>query len=673
MSAEARLGASEHLTFAPSLPERGERPSRRLLAGGVVAHNEEGNIERALGSLLEQALPGGVEWSRVWVVASGCTDRTVEVAQKVARSDDRVRVLVEPERTGKAHALGEIFRHASGDSVVLLNGDARAQPGAVAELLRVGRGAMPPYAVMGRPVVPPLDPGRWTPTLELMWELHHRFHRQLQQEGGGAHLSDELLLVSLAPPPPLPEGTINDGSYFGVWLAEHGGSRSYAEEARVTIAVPHRWRDHLHQRRRILFGNAKVTADLGRPPSTLVGYALRHPATALRLMFGSAGSFPRGGRALAALVIAELSAHLLALWDRLPPRRDHVRWRRMQVASRATRHSPAPLEKRQAEAPILAGPSSSRYDRRVSTLVEVAAEFGTGVPLADMLTLLPTGGPGTTAELRAWIGDRPDIARVEGDRAFVPRAVPGPSAERKARAAAYRGSAARLFSGPLRPVLPWVRCVAVTGSVAYGEPSPGDDLDLFVACRSGSLYAFLAFAYLAVRLERLRHREGDEPTPCFNYVVDERRAARDYGRDRGLLFAREALSAAPLVGEEYYRSLLGGAGWMRSRLPGLYDLRGPLPRGPPRAAPVATPVRVANALLFPVLATYLQLVGLYRNERMHRGGEDAKRFRTVTRPDGLAFVSHRFEALRRRYDEDGAPAATGGDPIPSPSHRPLPR
>ncbi len=209
----------------------------RRLVGGVVAYNEEQRLERAVRSLLDQELPAGVEWDRIWIVASGCTDGTVTAAQALARKEPRLALLVEPRRNGKAAAIGRILERAQGDALVLLNSDAEAERGAVRELWTAAAPWIAPYAVMGRPVPTADASGPWRGPLELMWDLHHEFHRHLQEEEGGAHLSDELLLVSLNPGISLPPGVINDGSYLGVWLAGRGGRRIYASDARVRIEV----------------------------------------------------------------------------------------------------------------------------------------------------------------------------------------------------------------------------------------------------------------------------------------------------------------------------------------------------------------------------------------------------------------------------------------------------
>jgi len=627
-----------------------------VLSAGIVAHNEERNLETAFRSLHDQDLPEDTAWDAFWIVASGCTDGTVAVAERLAKEDPRVRVLVEPERMGKAHALREVFVRARGSALVLLNADAKAEAGAVRALLDVARDRAAPFAVMGRPVLPPGTKGRWTQELRLMWSLHHEFHLELQRLGGGAHLSDELLLVSLPGFPTLPDGTINDGSYLGVWLSQHGGHRLYAPEARVTVDVPGSVRDHLEQRRRIVYGNQQVTVALGEAPSTFVGYALRSPARAVELLRRSHLSKRTGWTHLARLAAAEAVAITLANWDRLPPPTDHVRWRRIRSTTAVGSVGlPSPLRLRGSAA----HPSPIHVEGRVSTLVGVASQFGTGVALPELVRLLPNEAPATVPEVRRWLESRPHLARLDGERAFAPDSVTDGEVARASRGHQYLQQAHELFAGPLRGALRWTRCVYVTGSAAYGEPGRGDDLDLFVVTRRGSQWWFLFYAYLTLRITRIRKGTPMEPLPCFNFVLDDVEAAREFAGNRGFLFAREALTARPVSGEGYYRALLSQASWMAEEIPRLYSEQNREPVTSVRSAP-PTPlaVRLLNTALFPWLAAYLQGVALSRNGRFRRAARHDERFRVETRWRRLAFTSRKFERLRESYRTPEAPRPT---------------
>jgi glycosyltransferase involved in cell wall biosynthesis len=628
----------------PFVPGREARPapSLRTLAAGIVAHNEERSLPGAVRSLVDQRLPEGVGWGEIWVVASGCTDATVPVARALAAQDARIRLLVEPDRGGKARAVGEVMRRARGDALVLLNSDARAEPGAVGALVGAAAGKPAPFAVMGRPVLSSDIAGSWAGTMRWMWDLHHEFHALLLAEGRGDHLSDELLLVSLASAPPIPAGVINDGSYFAVWLDQHGGGRWYAPDAPVSIQVPSDVRDHLRQRRRIHVGNRQITTLLGRPPASIPRHFLERPRETLRLVHrmtrrpGGRGHFIR-------IASFEVASHVLATWDRLPPRKDHIRWERI----RAPAGGPV-LDRPEPSALPSSGTPPAGAEERVAALLRIAGEYGTGVPLSALHELLPSDSPPSVEALRTWLEERPGLARVEGARAFAPTVTTDPTSEREQRAQYYWTYARGLWDGPLGFAQGLARCAGVTGSTAYGEPREGDDLDLFVVLRSGSLWWFLLRAYLALRVARWRDSRFRGPPPCLNYLLEEDVAAAEFAQRSDLLFAREALNVRVLHGDAYYRGLIASAPWMAMEVPRLYERRradaGPIV---PAAAPAA--IRVLNAAVFPFLAAYLHVVGLVRNHGLRRAGVTERRFRTVTRLRRMAFASHRFDRLREKY------------------------
>ncbi|MCI4364308.1 MAG: glycosyltransferase [Thermoplasmata archaeon] len=300
----------------------------RVLVGGIFAFNEEERLPAAVESLLIQELPTGVRWGSIWIVTSGSTDRTAQVARALAAADSRLWVLEEPERRGKSAAIAGVLDRADGDYLLLLNADARAEPGSAAALLARAAPLEPPFAVMGRPL-PPASEGAFASAIELLWELHHELHQFALTRGEGTHLSDELLLVSLATPPPLSAGIVNDGAFVGAWLSTHAGSLRYSPSAGVRIEVPTRWREHLLQRRRIHFGHRQVSRLVGVAPTTLPSLLLRRPRSALRLLRRAVRKRPDGVRSLTLLAAAELAAVGLSSYDQLRSR-DHVLWRRIR-------------------------------------------------------------------------------------------------------------------------------------------------------------------------------------------------------------------------------------------------------------------------------------------------------------------------------------------------------
>jgi hypothetical protein len=297
-------------------------------------------------------------------------------------------------------------------------------------------------------------------------------------------------------------------------------------------------------------------------------------------------------------------------------------------------------------------------ERRVHAVLSAAERYDTAVRVDRFSELMPEAGPADSGEVREWLRLHPDIGRLTGSRvtAGVDRVPEGIEA-REARGARFLEQATAAANGPLAPVRPLVRCLAVTGSAAYGEPSRGDDLDFLVVTRRGAVWTFLLYSYLAGRLRRPTPGPDDASHWCFNYVVDERVARREFLESRGFLFAREALTARPIAGGRYYRGLVGVAPWLAEEVPRLYerwrtDGLPPLPEEEP--APLL--VRAANVVLYPLVASYLVLAALVRNRRYRRSGNSDRCFRVEAAPDRLTFETDRFEELRALYAPAGATA-----------------
>lgn len=318
-------------------------PSLQNLVGGVVACGDGGQAYRAVRSLLDQELPAGAQWSAIWVVVAPDDPSTMDAAERAARSDPRVRLVREDRRRGKSAALVEVIGRARGDLLILLNGDAQAEPGAVSALVHAAeRSTSPVFGVMGRAVLPAGDSSGLRGALELLWGLHHRFNAELHAKREGTHLSDELLALPIAHLPPLAEGIINDGAFSGAWIAGRGGELHYADSARVRIALPRRFIDLLRQRRRIQVGHRQVERISGRPPSTIEGMAARQPRRAWGIVRAEVRSRPDGVRALLVLGAAEVAAFLLSRLDLVGGSTSWAVWPRVEVAHSEPAEGAAP-------------------------------------------------------------------------------------------------------------------------------------------------------------------------------------------------------------------------------------------------------------------------------------------------------------------------------------------
>lgn len=306
-----------------------------------MACDDEPRLARAVHSLLGSFLPDTVQWSGIWVIVSPSRDRTVEVARGLAREDSRVHLIEETTRRGKSAALARLFRELEGDYAVLLNGDAEAEISAIDRLLAVAPRSGGPFAAMARPIPDQVAKSLFGRSLSLLWELHHWLHLDMIRSGRGTHVSDELLLVPLGPPPPLAEGIINDGAFIGGWVTREGGELAYAPSARVRIAVPASPGELIQQRRRIRLGHRQIQRMTGRAPSTLDKQLVRDPAHALRILRAAMKSKPGSFAALLFLVSLEGVSGGLAFVDRIARRAEPAVWARVET-SRADGKVPGP-------------------------------------------------------------------------------------------------------------------------------------------------------------------------------------------------------------------------------------------------------------------------------------------------------------------------------------------
>ena len=267
-----------------------------------------------------------------------------------------------------------------------------------------------------------------------------------------------------------------------------------------------------------------------------------------------------------------------------------------------------------------------------------------------MVDLLPEDGPRTVDDLTGWMRAHPRAGRVSGGYAHGPHGPEGgPEVGRRERAEQYWQAARHLMESDLQGTRRWLSFLGVTGSTAYGDPQTGDDCDLMAVVRPGTVWLFLAYVFLRLRLARRSVNGRFDPVWCFNYTLDERAAIEEFVRPRGFLFAREALVARPVQGDGYYRGLLRRGDWLRQEAPRLYarwESTGLPEPTAPRPAPRG--VRWMNGAFFVAVATYLQLKGLWANHRLRRAGRGSESFRTVTRLDRMALATAKFERLSDR-------------------------
>jgi len=142
-----------------------------------------------------------------------------------------------------------------------------------------------------------------------------------------------------------------------------------------------------------------------------------------------------------------------------------------------------------------------------------------------------------------YLAGRDEIVKLRKNRAAVSQRV-------YARAVAY---------GRILGTLPFVRMVALTGSLAMLNLSRNPDMDFMLVTKHGRVWTARAFAILLGKIARLF---GD--TICPNLIISER--ALEWPL-HDLYSARELCQMIPITGNDIYLRLFSANSWVESFLP----------------------------------------------------------------------------------------------------------
>lgn len=115
--------------------------------------------------------------------------------------------------------------------------------------------------------------------------------------------------------------------------------------------------------------------------------------------------------------------------------------------------------------------------------------------------------------------------------------------------------------------LPFVRMVAVTGTLAVNNVGARDDIDVFIVTAPDRLWLCRALVILVVRLAALA---GDDL--CPNYFLSQRQLVFP---DHNIFGAREVVQMVPLYGRDLYWQIRELNSWVYDFLPQAKDLPQP--------------------------------------------------------------------------------------------------
>jgi biofilm PGA synthesis N-glycosyltransferase PgaC len=226
---------------------------------GIMAYNEEANIERTLRAVLTQKGPS-IRIEEIIVVASGCTDRTVPIVQEVAQQEPRVHLFVQEKREGKASAINLFLKKASSEVAVLIGADVIPDEMAIEHLCSSFK--KPEIGMTGGRPIPVNDPDTFMGhAVHLLWRLHDRLARK------HAKLGEVIAFRNVISG--IPTNSAVDEISIQALISQLGYKLIYKPECIVYNKGPLTIRDFLKQRRRIYAGHLKVRAQQNYEASTM--------------------------------------------------------------------------------------------------------------------------------------------------------------------------------------------------------------------------------------------------------------------------------------------------------------------------------------------------------------------------------------------------------------------
>lgn len=277
---------------------------------GITAHNEEANIAKILEAIISQRLHW-VEINEIHVVASGCTDRTIEIVESFMAHEPRLHLHVQAKREGKTSAINVFLSHAQEDICVLESGDTIPHEDAIENMVRMF--ADPAVGMTGAHKIPVNTPDHIVGFLtHLRLEMEHELCLEIPRLG---ELIAFRKLFDHIPP-----DVAMDEAFVEALMMKHGLQIRYAPDAVVFNMGPETVSDFIKQRRRNHAGHLHLKEKYGYKVSSLDSTRLA------KITFNKIFGVLRLFWILFCLASLEWLSRWLGWWDYKVHNRTHVVW-----------------------------------------------------------------------------------------------------------------------------------------------------------------------------------------------------------------------------------------------------------------------------------------------------------------------------------------------------------
>ena len=228
-----------------------------FLSIGVMAYNEENNIGVLLDEFIKQAESIELLFN-ITVVASGCTDRTQNIVRNYANRDNRINLLIEEQRGGKAAAINHFLDQAKGDLVIISSADVIPSNDALKRLINAF--SDPSIGMTGGRSIPQSSNGIIGLLNRLLWELHHEVALCQPKLG-------ELIMIRNIIDK-IPKETAADEAAIEALVTQRGFKIKYSPEVIIYNNGPRGLASFIKKRIRIFVGHLYVMKTMSYRVST---------------------------------------------------------------------------------------------------------------------------------------------------------------------------------------------------------------------------------------------------------------------------------------------------------------------------------------------------------------------------------------------------------------------
>ncbi|MBT3412453.1 MAG: glycosyltransferase [Candidatus Jacksonbacteria bacterium] len=283
---------------------------------GIIAYNEEQNIAGLIDRIFQQKLDS-VLIKEIIIVASGCTDKTLQIAREHSLVDERVIVIKEKERTGKWNAINLFIQKASTNVLVMISADVLPLETTVQKL--VAPFYNPLVGMTGSHVIPKNNPNSFMGYgVHFFWRMFDIVSRITPKTG--EMVAFRKVFNSM------PANAV-DEACIEFLIKQKNFSVKYIPDAIVLNKGPETVGDFLSQRRRIWWGYFHFVHETNGEFSFVSPSFFKMVGLVIKTTEWNVQAITH----VPVFIVIEAIGRILGWWDYTIAKKNHLIWRMAQT------------------------------------------------------------------------------------------------------------------------------------------------------------------------------------------------------------------------------------------------------------------------------------------------------------------------------------------------------